>query len=87
MMTDDELDLVERLAGSAGIIKVWDGQQWIDLRVTVKHLCTHVRDVQAKNAALEDRHVVLMAEHDRVLGLLDSAHAEIAMLGALLREP
>lgn len=84
-MTDDELDLIDRLAASAGLVKVWDGTEWRDLRVVVKHLCAHIRDVQGRCAALEERTAVLLAEHERVLGTLDEAHAEIATLGTLLR--
>jgi hypothetical protein len=84
-VTDDELDLIERLAGSAGLIKVWDGSEWRDLRVVVKHLVTHIKGLQARCDAHEQRFDALLNEYDKTLRTLDDAHAEIATLGNLLR--
>jgi hypothetical protein len=86
-MTSDEVDTVEHLALSAGLIKVWDGEQYLDLRIVVKELCQHARNLQAQVDVLQERAALTEREQQRLLTVVDEAHAEIAMLGSLLREP
>lgn len=85
-MTDDEIDLAERLAMSAGLIKVWNGNEWQDLRYLMRDLCAYIRTLHARVEALNERTDLLLGEHERVLVQLDEAHAEVATLGSLLRE-
>lgn len=85
-MTEEEVDLAERLAMSAGLIKVWNGRDWQDLRYLMKDLCAYIRTLHAQLDALNERTDLLLAEHERTLVRLDEAHAEVATLGSLLRE-
>jgi hypothetical protein len=85
-MTDDQLDMYNRLTQSAGLIKVFDGTEWLDLRLIVREIVAEVHRERGRANRVEHELEAAHVELDRAAQALDSAHAEVQMLGALLRE-
>lgn len=84
-MTDDDLTLYERLAQSAGLIQVFDGHEWLDLRLVIKAIINETRHERALANRLTEQIVELQTQLDTLNTHLDEAHHEVTTLSTLLR--
>lgn len=81
----ETLTMYERLSHSAGLVKVFDGREWLDLRSVVKEIIAALRSAYEQIEVLEAAGETHEGEIALLLDSLDAAHAEVSMLGALLR--
>jgi hypothetical protein len=85
-MDDEVLNHYGRLSQSAGLVKVFDGSEWLDLRLVVKEIIAEARRQRERADDAESRLDIAIDELDRANNALDAAHAEVSLLGALLRD-
>lgn len=69
-MTEDDLVLLSRMVTSAGLIKVWDGSAWADLRVKMNYAINEHQKLLQKLDEIEQFCEELKAENDHLKLLL-----------------
>jgi hypothetical protein len=72
-VTEDELLVVSRMIKTAGLIKVWNGQRWIDLRDHMMNVITSYQSLAIELNELKTFTDELTKENEELKRLLFSA--------------
>lgn len=85
MLSSDQIDQMQRLIRSAGLVKVWDGEAHVDAREIMAVVFEELRNAYRQLDGVPTLVSGLEAKVVELEMRLDEAHAEVQRLSAAIR--